>query len=527
MAVSEGNFDLEAARRFHEVTKHSYTSVRAGDHYLDWDNEPFKFKIYPQAPEIALPRELSLSRVPTLTALERGSAPAAPSGTLDMERLARILFCTAGLTRTRRVGDRDYHFRAAPSAGALYPIEVYLATGSIDGVAAGLHHFSPADLKLRMLREGDWRVAISRACAENAGVASATCVLLLSAIFWRSAWKYRARCYRYCFWDTGTILANLTAAAAAEAIDAKIVSAFVDSEIEQLLGIDGDREGAVCLVALNDHGSTAVPTQTSGATAPARPAPLTLDSVPLSNGEQRYDELVRLHCASKLRSRAETEQLFLTGLEATSDQSEEAHQPPSTGSSRTLQLSPAGVGTALGIGETILRRGSTRIFARKPIHSDALAAVLCAAGRHPRIDFPPLTDTYLIVNAVEGVEPGAYLHRRQSAELELLRAGELRAQAGYLCLEQSLGADCSALICFMTDLERVIRARGNRGYRETHLEAGILAGNAYLAAYALGLGASGLTFYDDDTSDFFTGHAKQKSPLLMVAVGIPATARTS
>ena len=94
-----------------------------------------------------------------------------------------------------------------------------------------------------------------------------------------------------------------------------------------------------------------------------------------------------------------------------------------------------------------------------------------------------------------------------------------------LYLEQSLGADCSALICYIASLDRALVTLGNRGYRDAHLEAGILGGRAYLAAYALGRGASGLTFYDDDTTAFFSPHAAGKSPILMVAVGVPAEAR--
>jgi len=76
----------------------------------------------------------------------------------------------------------------------------------------------------------------------------------------------------------------------------------------------------------------------------------------------------------------------------------------------------------------------------------------------------------------------------------------------------------------MADLQGVLRALGNRGYRDAHLEAGILAGHAYLAAYSLEHGASGLTFYDDDTTQFFSPHAAGKSPLLMVAIGVPRSA---
>ena len=84
------------------------------------------------------------------------------------------------------------------------------------------------------------------------------------------------------------------------------------------------------------------------------------------------------------------------------------------------------------------------------------------------------------------------------------------------------GADCSALICYMANFDRLLAALGNRGYRAAQLEAGLHGGRAYLAAYALGRGATGLTFYDDDTVEFLGPHAAGNIPLLMVAVGVPA-----
>jgi hypothetical protein len=101
--------------------------------------------------------------------------------------------------------------------------------------------------------------------------------------------------------------------------------------------------------------------------------------------------------------------------------------------------------------------------------------------------------------------------------------GDFRADAGYLCLEQRLGADCSALIVYMADLEQILAVFGNRGYRYAHLEAGLLGGGIYLAAYSLGRGATGLTFYDDDTASFLQPHCERMTPLLMVALGEPRT----
>jgi SagB-type dehydrogenase family enzyme len=140
-------------------------------------------------------------------------------------------------------------------------------------------------------------------------------------------------------------------------------------------------------------------------------------------------------------------------------------------------------------------------------------------------DFAELAETYLIINAVDGVAPGAYYYRRGLGTLEPIKAGDFRAEAGYLCLEQPLGADCSALIIYMGDLDSTVQTFGNRGYRNAHLDAGVLGGRAYLAAYSLGRGATGLTFYDDDTTSFLQTHSGRMSPLLMIAVGEPRSRR--
>jgi SagB-type dehydrogenase family enzyme len=633
------NRDRDAARDFHEVTKHSYTSVRSDPHALDWENRPLPYKIYPAAGSIALPRELDLSPMPAIQAIAGGidqSATAASSSIspdsspnaadfsskthvsshkttdstqnfafssdlaaenkldqpLDLETFTRILFCADGLTRSKSIGGDAYHFRAAASAGALYPIEIYLAATGVAELTPGLYHFSPADLKLRGLRRGDWREYLAGAAARRPALAEARAILVLSAIFWRSAWKYRARAYRYCFWDAGTILANLMAAANAEGVPAEIVTAFEDAPIERLIDVDADREGVICLVALGRTPRPAESPADVAAIAPSTPpaslnldrspadeaaiapstplAPLDLDTVPLSTRERTYDDLIKIHRASRLetidqvravaqasltsesatapgepasaatesaatQSPAATESTTANDSTLTSSESAPAtpESAPAASESATVASESATVANesivpallppadSLGLGETILRRGSTRLFARESISAEELATILATARAPLHVDFLPLVESYLIVNAVDGFEAGAYYYRRDSGTFELLKPGDFRGEAGYLCLEQPLGADCSALVCYMANLDRALETLGNRGYRDVHLEAGILGGRAYLAAYALGRGASGLTFYDDDTTQFFSPHAGGKSPLLMVAVGVP------
>ncbi len=499
-----GNDYIEAARVFHEITKHSYTSVRSSPHFLDWDIKPLPYKIYPGAASVALPRDLNLSSTPTLAALS-SYVPGEFSAPIESATLTRILFCADGLTRHKRMGADDYHFRAAASAGALYPIEIYVTAGEVEGLETGLYHFSPADLRMAGLRRGDWRSYIADAAAKRPSLQRARAVIALSAIYWRSEWKYRARAYRYCYWDAGTILANLLAAAAAEEVSAEVITAFEDPALEALLGIDGEREGMIALVALGL------------ADQPPEPSheiePLTIDTVELSSKEEVYQDRLKMHRESRLVTGDEVARVSAAKLDS-------VPSPPAS-SGNSIHLETIASEESAGLGATILRRGSSRAFAQDAIGADELATIMAASSEHPQADFPPLTDTYLIVNAADGLEPGAYFYNRQARSFELLKAGNFRGEAGYLCLEQPLGMDCSALVVYMADLERAIRGLGNRGYGDAHLEAGILGGRAYLAAYSLGRGATGLTFYDDDTTKFFEPHAAGKSTLLMVALGTP------
>jgi SagB-type dehydrogenase family enzyme len=177
--------------------------------------------------------------------------------------------------------------------------------------------------------------------------------------------------------------------------------------------------------------------------------------------------------------------------------------------------------------QVILRRGSTRTFDK--IASITLAQLSTALDYSTRglpADFlgapgAQLNDLYLIVHSVQGLEPGTYFLRRERNTLELLKKGEFRAQAYHLGLEQQLPADACVDIFFLADLGRILERYGNRGYRAVQLEAGVIGGRMYLAAYAQHLGSTGLTFFDDEVIHFFSPHAKDKSAIFLLAIGKP------
>src|SRR3989441_3663735 len=225
------------ARRFHDDTAHSPYSVRTSGHTLDWDIKPFPFKVYTDVPAIQLPREVDVVATPTLAALER---PAAPAARLTLSALIGLLYYTAGVTRKKTYpGGGEVLFRAAASTGALYQTEVYVAAGDVEGLESGLYHFCPGDFTLRRLREGDVRHAFAEAAAEP-DLARRAATIVLSALFWRNTWKYQGRGWRHLYWDSGTMLANLTAAAHGLGLTPRLLTGFVDADVNRLLGLDAE-----------------------------------------------------------------------------------------------------------------------------------------------------------------------------------------------------------------------------------------------------------------------------------------------
>jgi SagB-type dehydrogenase family enzyme len=498
------------ARAYHRATKHSWTSVRSDRHTLDWANKPFLFKVYPDVPTVPLPREVPPPALPALEAIARGAVPAGRAG-VDLTALAQLLFFSAGLTK-RKVypGGETMHFRAAASTGALYQTEVYVVAGAVAGLEPGVYHFSPGDFTLRRLRAGDHRAALAAMAGRGDLVAEAPVTLVLTAIHWRNTWKYRARAFRHFFWDAGTLLANLLATAVAGDVPARILLGFADAPVNALLGVDAAREGSLALVPLGRGAGPAPP-------SPAAP-PLALASVPLSPREVDYPLVRAAYEASALPDGMAAQAWLARGPEGASvPGGPEAVEAGSPGPRENPAREPS-----RALGETILRRGSTREFRRDPVAGAHLAAILDAALRPLPLDLDQaegLVETYLLVHAVDGLPAGAYAWDPGSRAPRLLKPGAFRREGGALCLEQPLGADASVVAFFLSDLDAALRRWGSRGYRAVNLAAGLLGGRLYLGAYSVGLGATGLTFYDDDVVRFFEPEAAGQDAIFVTALG--------
>ena len=173
------NRNLEAAWSYHDATKHSQASIRANAHFLDWDNQPLAFKIYPTLEPLRLSTEVRQTGVAALSAIAE-SVPAQINAAPDLEAVAQMLYLSAGITRKRNYPGGEICFRAAACTGALYEVELYLVCGDLANLQAGVYHFAAAEFGLRRLRAGDHRRILLEATGGEPVIAHAPLTITTS-----------------------------------------------------------------------------------------------------------------------------------------------------------------------------------------------------------------------------------------------------------------------------------------------------------------------------------------------------------
>ncbi len=165
---------------------------------------------------------------------------------LTQEELAALVWATQGVT----LASQNYLLRTAPSAGALYPVETYLAVHKVEEMEPGIWHLNLPDFSLELLKGMDTRQALVQACLGQRFMGEASVDFIWTGILNRAMWKYRERAIRYIFLDAGHICQNLMLAATALGLGCCPVGAFFDDEVESLVGVDGIEEVALYLASV-------------------------------------------------------------------------------------------------------------------------------------------------------------------------------------------------------------------------------------------------------------------------------------
>jgi SagB-type dehydrogenase family enzyme len=228
---------------YHRWSKPGYSSILGA--VLDWGGRPAGHKTYTDAERVALPDPRGYAGLTLEEAVEaRRSVRDYAAGPLSSEELSRLLHAAQGIT------ERRWGFRAAPSAGALYPIELYAVVHDVAGLPPGIYHYAVQEHGLELLQSGDFRAAVMQAGLWQDFLGSADVCFVLSAIFQRTRWRYRERTYRYVLLEAGHVGQNLYLAATAMGLGACAVGAFLDDALNNLLGLDGEQEAALYVLSV-------------------------------------------------------------------------------------------------------------------------------------------------------------------------------------------------------------------------------------------------------------------------------------
>jgi SagB-type dehydrogenase family enzyme len=162
-------------------------------------------------------------------------------GALGQETLFLLLWAAQGISQKG-----PWPFRTAPSAGALYPVETYVAAARVDGLAPGLYHWELPQERLALVAaRADVAQAACAACLGQEMVLAAPVTFIWSAVWGRAAQKYGDRALRYAYLDAGHLAENLHLAATALGLGACMIGAFLDDEMDALVGVDGDGESVI------------------------------------------------------------------------------------------------------------------------------------------------------------------------------------------------------------------------------------------------------------------------------------------
>jgi len=458
-------------RNYHEDSKH-FRDKLTGPRVLEHANEPEKVKDYPGAPLVRLPASLNLESSLAGVIEGRRWHPCPVVGSAELATLLRLSY---GVTRVRR----EFAYRAAPSAGALYPVELYLCCGDLHGLEAGIYYFNPPRDCLMRIVDGDFRKPLSEALSKGGRERWHEAYLVLTALPWRSSWKYGLRAYRYCLLDTGHLAGNILTVGTALGLSPMLVSQMREESLNSLLGLDGKSEFPLAVVPL-------VPTDEPPAPPPAEPAPRIARQLP--SRPVMEPAIVAAHNAGRW-SGGSPAISFPPRL-----------QPPVEGID--LQSGQLSGGP---IDKLIERRRSYRGSARATLKKRDFAAYLdIVSWAYPADWMPeglasnPLTEIFIFNLDVEEMEAGIYRYNAVQSKLTPLPLPIDRDLLTASCMGQRFVARANVFIVIALDLNRLAHAGV---YRIKGLDAGIVGQMAYLAAGALGGGCCGVgAFFDDELS---------------------------
>ncbi|MGQ4646765.1 SagB family peptide dehydrogenase [Lyngbya aestuarii] len=512
---------VSIAQHYHERTKYDPETLTSKSKGLDWESQPVPFKEYKVGANFDL--KPYLREDPSVFPDESGK---------EWQRLSKLLFLSYGLTAKMATAmGSPVYLRAAPSAGGLYPAEVYLISRGTPILPAGLYNYQCRNHSLVHFWENQVWNALQEACFRHPVLEYTELAIVTTAVFYRSAWRYEDRAYRRIFLDTGHLLGNIELAGAIANYRPHLIGGFADEKVNNLLYVESEIEGAISVIPLVD--------QLSG----QKNLPNTLNILP-SATQTEYPEvpdgelLGYLHRATEIEDEDENWQQEKSSSKAKEGELEDKYNFPfCTKVSTVTQPIDWSKITNTGLPlkpleDTIIVRRSTRAYNGENLTLAELKALLDFTYQPQHyveqgLDGSPdyfdlsLIETFVAVSGVTDLEEGCYYYAPTAQELRQIRFKNFRRELHYLCLWQELGRDAGAIVFHTADLNKAVEKLGDRAYRYLHMDAGHLGQRLNLAATHLSLGVSGIAGFFDDQVNEVLGIPIDEAVLYITTLGRP------
>ncbi len=496
-----------AAVYYQEETKYSRTTIHRF-RSLDYSKKPPQFKDFQSESPISLVPFLPFTHIPfTRTPIPTPlPQPPTPWGLADLSRLLFFSYGVTAIMDSPKI-DKTY-MRAAPSAGGLYPAEIYLAIWDQPFMADGIYHYQGKEHHLVPVYEGSFREKLNACFLHAPALLDASFLILVSGIYERSSWRYGERGYRRILLDAGHLVANLELMAQETGFMAYPLSGFQDAFLNSLLFLGDQTEVALTGLAMvfEDLSFEPIPCKPF---LPSPPHPAYSPPELPETGDLFRD----LHRLSSIGPDP-----FIPSQEALPG--DDDYDPTVLPVSRfapqrdPVLLGPGGVDLSDNISRDLLTRRSARHFSGEPLPFDDLSTILSygynlSPDLLPDPTVPPLFfgrslfSSYLVVHSVDGLLPGLYHFAPETRALSLLRRGNMAEIACEFSLGQDLVRDASCVLIHAADLPRLVARYGNRIYRTLHMDTGIIGERINLASVRLDRGSSGIGgFFDDEIAEF-------------------------
>jgi SagB-type dehydrogenase family enzyme len=433
------------------------------------------FKEYSDAPSRELDQVAELADISVASAASLYQpAQAFSAKPLTLDDLGSILFYANGVTARREHHKPPLLLRSAPSAGALYASELYIVALNVIGLDAGVYYYDVRKHGLLAVSEAPSMDALSAALDLETGVAHAPAYVAVSNVFDRYQWKYANRGYRYALVDTGHIGENLRLSATALQVRERPLLRFADDALNEMVAVDGTRESVCAVHALGHTVAGAQPWRS------ARSLSEQGESSWLPGG-LKGRATRRFHEATKL----------VRGAGTVSPPSPVGDGEPAA--VEAISLPHPALATGRALGEALVKRRSPANFSTAPITFAELAALFVTM--RPRVGDG--VEPYVIVHAVDSLDPGLYRYEAGAHRVSLITAGDLRDALADTCIGQKKARDAAVSVLMVVRLGDAMARDGRRAYRDLLIRSGELGQLVYLAAESLGLRARNLAAFRD------------------------------